>query len=300
MTNITLKQLRYFEAVAKFRHFGKAAEACSISQPALSVQIKELERELNNPLFDRSGKKIRLTGFGEAFEKRVQAALQKVDDLSDFARAAQGQMIGKLRLGIIPTIAPYYLPRLIHHLGADYSGMEIQVRETLTPKLLTELTDGRIDMAILALPISDNQFEEVALFREDFVLVRSGADADKPIPDKDMLREMKLLLLEEGHCFRDQALAFCNIRSALTKDGLEASSLSTLVQMVGAGLGVTLIPDMAVEVETKAAPVSISRFDSPKPERTVGVIWRKNSPISAHLKEISQSIYQCCRNGRAD
>lgn len=290
MGNVTLKHLRYFEAVAREGHFGHAADACAISQPALSMQIKELEEILGLELFERSSRKVRLTGFGEQFAQRVRDILSSVEELSDFARASQSRFLTRLRLGVIPTIAPYLLPRIIGNLTYAHPTLDIQIRETQTDKLLQELEDGRIDAAILALPISISAFTEVELFEEEFVLVRNHSDIDKPVPDSDKLREMRLLLLEEGHCFRDQALSFCSIRSGLPREGLEGSSLSTLVQMVGAGIGVTLIPEMAVDVETRSADVSIARFKGQKPSRKIGMIWRKTNPMVAQLMEISNLV----------
>ena len=290
MEKLTLKQFRYFEALAREGHFGRAADACAISQPALSMQIKELEDTLGSELFERSARQVRLTGFGETFAVRIREILRFVDELSDFARASQNDFLSKLRIGIIPTIAPYLLPRIIGNLTHEYPALDIQIRETQTQKLIQELEEGRIDTAILALPISEPSFDEVELFEEEFVLVRNRADAKKPVPDSDTLREMRLLLLEEGHCFREQALSFCNIRSGLPKEGLEGSSLSTLVQMVGAGIGVTLIPEMAVDVETRSADVSISAFNAPKPSRKIGMIWRKRSSMIEQLLKVADLV----------
>lgn len=292
MTNITLKQLRYFEALALHGHFGNAAAVCSISQPALSVQIKELEEELGTPLFERQPRQIRLTLFGEEFAERVRSILGQVDELGDLARASHDGLIGKLRLGVIPTIAPYLLPTLIGKLSKTHTDLDVHVRETLTPRLISELMDGRLDTAIVALPVSEPSLTEVALFSENFVLIRPDGDAEKPVPDGETLREMRLLLLEEGHCFRDQALAFCNMQTAVPREGLDGSSMSTLVQMVGAGIGVTLIPEMAVSVETLSAPVSVARFNSPTPSRTVGMIWRKTSPLSEQLMGVAEVVRQ--------
>jgi len=298
MANFTLKQLRYFEALAQHCHFGNAADACSISQPALSVQIKELEQDLGTILFERSARQVRLTTFGEEFALRVRDVLRAVDHLSDLARVSQGNLVGRLRLGIIPTIAPYLLPALIGKLADTNAGLDVHVRETLTGKLVRELHAGQIDLAILALPVSDPTFIEVPLFDEDFVLVRPKGDEGKPIPDANALREMRLLLLEEGHCFRDQALSFCNIQTALPHDGLDGSSLSTLVQLVSAGIGVTLIPEMAVAVETRSAPVAVSRLKSPGPARTIGMIWRKTSPLSNDLLQIAEVVRDAAKDLR--
>ncbi|MBP0484910.1 hydrogen peroxide-inducible genes activator [Sagittula salina] len=290
MINVTLKQLRYFEALAQHRHFGQAASACSISQPALSVQIRELEAELGQPLVERGPRQVRLTAFGETVLARVQGVLRQVDELGDFARSARGSMMERLRLGIIPTIAPYLLPRLIGHMALELPDLAVQVRETLTPRLVEELQEARIDAAILALPISEPSLTEVPLFDESFVFVRPKEDAEKPVPDGETLAQMRLLLLEEGHCFRDQALSFCRTGSAVPRDGLDGSSLTTLVQMVGVGLGVTLIPEMAVRVEAGSAPVSVARFAEPQPKRTIGMVWRKSSPMDAQFRRISEVV----------
>ena len=292
MTNLTLKQLRYVEALARHGHFGRAADACAISQPALSMQIKELEGALGATLFERGARQVRLTGFGEEFVLRARDILRAVDELGDLARGAPGGLAGRLRIGVIPTIAPYLLPTLIGNLTRLYAGLDIHVRETTTPKLIQELAEGRLDTAIVALPVSEPAFTEVALFAEDFVLVRPGEDAGKPVPTVETLRQMRLLLLEEGHCFRDQALSFCKMHAAPPRELLDASSLSTLVQMVSAGIGVTLIPDMAVAVETRSAEVSVVRFTSPQPSRTIGMIWRKTSPLAKQLLQLSEIVRQ--------
>jgi LysR family transcriptional regulator, hydrogen peroxide-inducible genes activator len=299
MTNLTLKQLRYFEALAQHGHFGRAADACAISQPALSMQIKELEEQLGAALFERGARRVRLTSFGEEFALRARGIQRSVDELGDLARASRDRLMGRLRIGVIPTIAPYLLPTIIGNLTRVYAGLDIHIRETVTPKLIQELTEGRLDTAIVALPVSEPSFAEVALFNEDFVLVRPGEDAGKPAPNVEMLSEMRLLLLEEGHCFRDQALSFCNRHAALPRELLDCSSLSTLVQMVSAGIGVTLIPEMAVAVETRSASVSVSRFRNPKPSRTIGMIWRKTSPLAKQLSQISEVVRQSADELRA-
>lgn len=290
MKNLTLKQLRYFEALARHGHFGRAAESCAISQPALSMQIRELEDSLGTALFERSARQLRLTGFGEGFVLRVRDILRAVDELGDLARASRERFVGRLRIGVIPTIAPYLLPRIVSELGRSHAGLDLRLRETVTPRLIRELAEGGLDTAIVALPVSEPSFAEVALFSEEFVLVRPAEDAGKPVPSRKTLREMRLLLLEEGHCFRDQALSFCNMPSARPRELLDGSSLSTLVQMVGAGIGVTLIPEMAVAVETRSAPVSVARFEAPRPTRTIGMIWRRTSPLARELAQIAEVV----------
>lgn len=292
MNNLTLKQMRYFETLARYGHFGRAADDSAISQPALSMQIREMEETLGAALFDRSGRQVRLTSFGEAFVERVRDILRSVDELDDIARASHDRLMGRLRIGIIPTIGPYLLPKLIGTLSRSYAGLEINVRETITPRLIQELIEGRLDTAIVALPVSEPSLTEFPLFSEEFVLVRPGEDAGKPIPQLEALREMRLLLLEEGHCFRDQALSFCQLPSTRPRELLDASSLSTLVQMVGAGIGITLIPEMAVAVEMRSASVSISHFPEPKPTRVIGMIWRKTSPLATQLMTLAAVIQQ--------
>jgi LysR family hydrogen peroxide-inducible transcriptional activator len=254
------------------------------------MQIKDLEESLGAALFERGARHVQLTNFGKAFALRSRDILRSVDALGDLAQASQGRLVGPLRIGVIPTVAPYLLPTIVGNLTRLHAGLDIHVRETLTPRLIQELADGRLDTAIVALPVSEPSFAETALFTENFVLVRPREDEGKPTPNRKTLREMRLLLLEEGHCFRDQALAFCNMQSAPTRELLDASSLSTLVQMVGAGIGVTLIPDMAVAMETRSASVSVARFKSPQPSRTIGMIWRKTSPLVAQLTQISEVV----------
>ncbi len=203
MISLTMKHLRYFDALARLGHFGRAAETCAISQPALSMQIKELEQLVGAPLVERGPRQIRLTGLGEDFAARVGSILSAVDDLTDLARAAQDQLTGRLRLGVIPTVAPYLLPRIITALSAAHPALDLFPREAVTGRLIDELLAARLDAAIVALPVSEATLEEVALFEEEFVLVRAPDEAGQPVPDPAMLHEMRLLLLEEGHCFRD-------------------------------------------------------------------------------------------------
>ena len=280
MRNISLKHLRYFEALTQHGHFGRAADACAISQPALSLQIKELEEILGAPLVERSARKIHLTSLGEAFAVRARGILRSVDELGELARASQTLLAGEFRIGIIPTAAPYLLSTFFSTLSRLYPDLDIRPREAVTQKLIESLVDGRLDAAIVALPTSEPSLEEVLLFEEEFVLVRPVQDADKPVPDAKTLREMRLLLLEEGHCFRDQALSFCKLSSTLPRDLMEGSSLSTLVQMVGAGIGVTLIPEMAVPIETRSASVCVARLPTPRPKRKIGIVWRKTNPLA--------------------
>jgi len=296
MIETTLRQLRYFDALAGHSHFGRAAAACGISQPALSMQIKDLEEALGAVLIERGARQVRLTKFGEEAALRARDILRSVDELGDFARASRGWLAGQLHIGMIPTIAPYLLPTVIGDLTRMHPELDVHVREALTSRLIQELVEGRLDTAIVALPVSEPSLTEVSLFAENFLLVRPGEDEGTPAPSSETLREMRLLLLEEGHCFRDQALSFCNMQSSSPREVLDASSLSTLVQMVSAGMGVTLIPEMAVAVETRSASVSVSRFKDPQPARTVGMIWRKTSPLAGQLLQLSEVV---CRSADA-
>lgn len=290
MTDISMRHLRYFEALAQHGHFGRAAEACAISQPALSLQIKELEEILGAPLVERGTRQIRLTELGAEFATRARLILRAVDELDDLARASQTPLAGRLRIGVIPTVAPYLLPAVMQRLAAGFPGLDLRPREAVTQRLVDDLMEGRLDAAIVALPVSEPSLTEYALFAEEFILVRPAHEAGLPVPNPETLREMRLLLLEEGHCFREQALSFCRMSSSLPRDLMEGSSLTTLVQMVGAGIGVTLIPQMAVPVETRSAAVCVARLGEPRPMRTIGMVWRKTSPLARQLLQISEVV----------
>lgn len=285
-----MKHLRYFDALARHRHFGRAAEASAISQPALSLQIKELEEILGAALVERGARQIRLTALGEDFALRTREVLRAVDELGALARASSGPLSGPLRLGVIPTVAPYLLPQVMRHLNAHYPDLDLRPREAVTPKLVRDLTEGRLDLALVALPVSEPSLAETPLFDEEFLLVRNLSAAAQPIPALTDLPEMPLLLLEEGHCFRDQAIAFCKLPPSLSGEIMEGSSLSTLVQMVGAGIGVTLIPEMAAEVEARSAPVVLHRLPVPGPRRTIGLVWRRSNPLADRYAELAEGL----------
>ncbi len=288
--SVTLRQLRYFDALAQHAHFGRAAAACAVSQPALSMQIKELEVALGGALVERGSRSVRLTAFGQEASLRVRDILRSVDQLGELAQLSRNRISGRLRIGMIPTIAPYLLPDVIKIITREHPHVEIELREALTSKLIAELAEGRLDTAITALPVFEPSLSEAVLFTENFLLVRSAEDAGKPAPSGEMLREMRLLLLEEGHCFRNQALSYCNMPSPSPRKTLEANSFSTLVQMVRAGMGVTLVPEMAVDLETGFGSVSVVRFKDPQPSRTIGMIWRKTSPLSAQFLQLAKLL----------
>jgi LysR family transcriptional regulator, hydrogen peroxide-inducible genes activator len=290
MIGITLKHLRYFEALARHRHFGRAAEASAISQPALSLQVKDLETILGAPLVERRSRQIGLTALGEAFALRARDILRAVDELQALAQASTGPLSGRLRLGVIPTIAPYLLPRVMQDLARHFPALDLRPREAITPKLMRDLGEGRLDLALVALPVSEPSLVEHPLFDEEFLLVRHRNAADQPIPPLADLPQAPLLLLEEGHCFRDQALAFCKLPASPAGEIMEGSSLATLVQMVGAGIGMTLIPEMAAGIETRTAPVVLHRLPKPRPGRTIGLVWRRSNPLSDRYAALAEAL----------
>lgn len=292
MIGLSMKHLRYFEALARIGHFGRAAEACAITQPALSMQIRELEELAGAVLVERGQRQIRLTPLGEEFALRARAILGAVDELGMLVQSSITPFAGRIRIGVIPTVAPYLLPEVIRTLGVRFPGLDIRPREAVTRKLIGDLVDGRLDAAIVALPVSESALQEIALFEEEFVLVRPDTDAGKPVPDAAMLKTMRLLLLEEGHCFRDQALSYCKLSPSAPRDLMEASSLTTLVQMVGAGIGVTLIPEMAVPIETRSAAITLARLPAPRPTRMIGMVWRKTSPLATQLTHLAEIVRQ--------
>lgn len=285
-----MKHLRYFDALARQRHFGRAAEVSAISQPALSLQVKELEDILGAPLVERAARQIRLTALGEEVALRARAVLHAVDEIATLARAAKGPLAGRLRLGIIPTVAPYLLPKVIARLSERFPDLDLRPREAVTPKLVRDLAEGRLDLALVALPVSEASLVEHPLFDEDFLLVRPADMAEQPVPSLEDLRRMPLLLLEEGHCFRDQAISFCKLPPTLSGEIMEGSSLSTLVQMVGAGIGVTLIPEMAARVETRSARVALHRLPDPRPGRTIGLVWRRTNPLADQFDDLASAL----------
>ena len=290
MTKITLRQLRYFEALAQHRHFGVASNACSVTQPALSMQIRDFEVTLGVSLFEKGTHPVQLTPLGRIIAAKSKAIMLDVAELEELVRASDNQPLINLRLGVIPTVAPYIFSRIAKDLTMHFTGLNLKMREAITSKLITAVIDGELDAAIIALPASEPRLRELELFRENFLLVRPRADAKKPVPRPEMLKEMRLLLLEEGHCFRDQALTFCKMGSSKTQDVMDGNSLTTLVQMVAAGFGVTLIPEMAAEFEGRIPNISIAKFHKNPPKRKIGMVWRRNSPLQDKYIEIAQIV----------
>ena len=290
MTKITLRQLRYFEALAQHRHFGVASNACSVTQPALSMQIRDFELALGVNLFEKGTHPVQLTPLGRIIAAKSKAIMLDVAELEELVRASDNQPLINLRLGVIPTVAPYIFSRIAKDLTMHFTGLNLKMREAITSKLISAVIDGELDAAIIALPASEPRLRELELFRENFLLVRPKADAKKPVPRPEMLKEMRLLLLEEGHCFRDQALTFCKMGSSNTQDVMDGNSLTTLVQMVAAGFGVTLIPEMAAEFEGRIPNISIAKFHKNPPKRKIGMVWRRNSPLQDKYIEIAQIV----------
>ena len=295
---ITLRQLRYLASLARHRHFGRAAEDCAVTQPALSMQIRELEREIGGELVERRPNDIVLTELGREVAERADTILTATRDLVDFARH-RDLLSGHLKLGIIPTLAPYVLPRVLPRLQTAYPDLRLEVRETQTKMLLEELTRGELDCVMLALPAEGADVETVVLFDDPFLL---ALPASEPLPARGKVSvgdvdQRRLILLEEGHCLRDQALAFCaapklNASSRDAPAGLGATSLATVMQMVANGYGVTLLPQVAVEAELHDDRVKLLRFAAPEPARTVGLAWRRTSPRKQDFAALGEIVKQ--------
>ena len=288
---ITLRQLRYLASLARHRHFGRAAEDCAISQPALSMQVKELEREIGAELVERRHGDIALTETGLEVAQRAERILAATRDLVDFARH-RDVLSGQLRLGIIPTLAPYVLPRVLPVLQRDYPALRLEVRETQTRLLLDELAGGELDCVMLALPVEGVDVETLRLFEDAFLL---AVPADEAVPARgrvavDDVDQRRLILLEEGHCLRDQALAFCGTKRRDAPAGLGATSLATVMQMVANGYGVTLLPNVAVDAEGRDDRVKLLRFSEPEPTRMVGLAWRRTSPRKKDFEALGKVV----------
>lgn len=284
--DLTLRQLRYFVALAETRHFGQAALRCHVTQPALSMQIKELEETLGAPLVERARRGALLTPAGIEVARRARAILQAVQDLSDVARRQAAPLTGPLRLGVIPTIGPYLLPGVLPRLHAEFAQLQLSLRESQTQVLIKELLAGTLDLLILALPLDDPEIEELPLFEDVFALALPATHPLGARPDvaETDLRGERLLLLEEGHCLRDQTLAVGQAGGASELGDFRASSLATVVQMVANGYGCTILPQLAVPVEAgDRQTLHVVPFRQPAPVRTVGLAWRRTSPRRAEF-----------------
>lgn len=289
---VSLRQLRYFDAVARTGNFTEAANQCAVTQPALSMQIQELERSLDLRLMERSRRGVALTGPGREIARRAARVLTDIRDIVDFARSQSELAAGPLHFGVIPSIAPYVLPALLPRIHAAMPDLDLRLRETQTQQLTRELIDGQLDLLLLALPVEHPDIETLKLFDDHFLLAMPASrQIDHAILATPALLERdRLLLLEEGHCLRDQALAFCSLRSIDNFDTFGASSLSTIVQMVINGLGMTLLPELCVTLEAHRTDIRLIRFSEPQPKRTVGLAWRRSSPRRHHYAELGALI----------
>jgi LysR family transcriptional regulator, hydrogen peroxide-inducible genes activator len=296
---LTLRQLRYLDALARHSNFGRAAEECSVSQPALSMQIGELENVLGAKLVERQHGAITLTEIGLEVARRAADILSAAHDLAACARFQARPLTGTNRLGVIPTLAPYVLPRLIPELQRRYPELRLELMESQTRTLLGELGRAALDVLLLALPLDTPDFETLPLFEDPFVL---AVPADDPLPERTRVcpsdvRARRLILLEEGHCLRDQALAYCAWRDA-TNTGLSATSLTTIMQMVASGYGVTLLPEVAIHFEVRDERVKLLYFAEPQPSRTVGLAWRPTSARKADFAALGQVIVETLRTSK--
>lgn len=278
---MNLRELEYLVAVADHHHFGRAAEACNVSQPTLSVQLKKLEQELGIALVERTPRHVMLTAAGERVVERSRVILDEAAAIKALARQATDPEGGTLRLGLFPTLAPYLLPHVVPALHERYPNLELLLIEEKTEVVLDQLRAGRLDVGILALPITGEQLHQQSLFTEDFVLaVPAGhplAEAGGPV-DPSVLAGEQVLLLEEGHCLRDQALSVCRLTGASERRGFRATSLETLRQMVAAGVGITLLPALAVRPPVPPSDdIVLLRFTDPVPQREVAMLWRSTS-----------------------
>jgi len=289
---ITLRQLRYLQALARHRHFGRAAEACAVTQPALSMQIRELEKELGVELVDRRPGDAALTEIGVLVAKRGDEVLAAARDLVDFARHRGRLLKGQLKLGVIPTIGPYVLPKLLPLLHIRHPDLIVKMRETQTKALIEELVAGDLHAVVLSMSATEGDIEVVRLFDDPFLL---AVPADDPLPETRRVTagevdQSRLILLEEGHCLRDQALAFCSTAKPDMPLNLGATSLTTIMQMVANGYGVTLLPQVAVDAEAPDERIKLLRFAAPEPSRTIGLAFRRTSPRKADFIALGQLV----------
>ncbi|MCG8424091.1 MAG: LysR substrate-binding domain-containing protein [Proteobacteria bacterium] len=277
----TVRQLEYLVAVAEHLHFRRAAEACAVSQPALSAQIQQFEDLLGLAIFERDRRRVLLTEAGREIIDRALHILAQIDSLADVARRGAEPLVGRLDLGVIPTIAPYLLPRVLPAVRQAYPDLRLVLREDLTDRLVAQLAAGKLDLLLLALPVDASFVGEMLLFEEPFLL---AAPTGHELASREIIAESELagrsvLLLEDGHCLRDQALSVCRAAGAEESAGMRATSLNTLTQMVASGLGITLLPGMAVDTEVSAAQsIAIRPFAAPVPSRKIGLMWRESSP----------------------
>ncbi len=292
---MTLQELRYLVALADKGNFVRAAEACYVTQSTLSMQVKKLEDYLGVPLFDRNKHHLRLTPIGEKIIEQARIALNVVDQIKQIARRGHDPMNGPLRLGVIPTLGPYLIPHLLAHVRQSFPQLSLYLREDLTGHLLERLRQGRLDALLLAIPVHGENIEAMPLFNEEFVVAMPPGHplaALRSIREKDLARD-DLLLLEEGHCMRDQALAICNADVSEQREELKATGIETLRQMVAAGAGCTLLPVLATAFGAgglNAGLVQIRTLARPAPTRTIGLVWRHHYPGEAAVRRLGELI----------
>jgi LysR family hydrogen peroxide-inducible transcriptional activator len=289
----TLRQLRYLVAVAEHRHFGRAAEDCLVTQSTLSAGIRELEDVLGVTLIGRSKRHVALTPLGEDIVQRAQALLRAADELVDAAHVGSLPLTGLLRLGVIPTVGPYLLPAALPELREAYPDLRLYLREEQTARLLDMLGRGRLDGGVIALPYLTGELETMVL-GEDALLVacpKGHAFAGRGSVSDSELAGEPIMLLEDGHCLRNHALIACRLLPGQANEDLQATSLSTLVQMVGSGLGLTLVPELAVDVETRREPnIVVVPFADGRPAREIALVWRAESGRSRDLRLLGEVL----------
>ena len=276
------------------RHFGRAAEECAVTQPALSMQIHELEEFLGGELVERCQGDAILTELGMQIAERAASILRDAHDLVDFAHHNGRLLTGILRLGVIPTLAPYLLPRVLPELRRRYPDLRPSLLEAQTKTLLNELTRGNVDLLLLSLPVEKADVETLKLFEDRFLLAVPASD---PLPEgarvtPDDVRARNLILLGEGHCLREQALTFCPGALNDANTNFFATSLATITQMVASGYGATLLPEVAVDVEVRDDRIKLFRFREPQPRRSVGLMWRRTSPCRADFVAFGQIVIE--------
>lgn len=293
MDRPTLRQLEYFLAVAEHLSFRKAAEASHVSQPALSAQIAQLEAKLGLQLFERDSRGVRVTRAGEALAPAAREALCATAAFGQLASSLGAPLTGPLRMGVIPTVGPYLLPKVLPAVREAHPDLALFLREDMTDRLLEQLEGGELDLLLLAIDLDLGAVETLSLFSDPFVLAVARAD-DRCGSDEASLADLEgreVLLLDEGHCLRDQTLPLCDAGGAEWRGGFRASSLPTICQMVAAGLGATLLPELAVERELAAAPeLCATAFGADGPSRQVGLAWRPASPRAEEFRALGSTI----------
>ncbi|UPG85033.1 DNA-binding transcriptional regulator OxyR [Luteibacter aegosomatis] len=290
---MNLRDLQYLVALAEYRHFGRAADASFVSQPTLSTQIRKLEDELGVALVERTPRKVLLTETGREIARRARGVLSQVDEIKSIAQRTRDPESGTIRLGIFPTLGPYLLPHVVPRLRERFPRLELLLREEKTEQVLHMLREGTLDAGILALPVHDESLHTEFLFEEPFLLaVPNDHELARHGPLRmDDLAEQNLLLLEDGHCLRDQALEVCHLAGAGEKTGFRATSLETLRQMVSANVGITLLPALAVKPPVAQSPnVSLVAFESPAPSRRIAMLWRKSSAMTPFFEALADVI----------